>query len=42
MFVVIVLEIDELCFEVGSRPKQHPIQAFSAQRSDQSFHERMR
>lgn len=40
--VVVLPERFELSFEISARPERHMIQEFPANRSDQSFYERMR
>src|SRR5437867_3544269 len=42
MPIVIMLELDQLRFQIYSVPKQRVIQVFAANRSNQSFNERMR
>src|SRR5262245_62546931 len=40
--VVVALEIEELQLQVGGRPEEGAVEAFTADRADQPFNERMR
>src|SRR5215813_15088456 len=42
MAIIVMLEIDELCFQIGAGPEERSVQVLAANGSDQSLHEWVR